>query len=257
MNPRVQDWHNRRVWVIGASGGLGAALTRALLARGARVAMSARRVAALEALALGSDPARVCILPLDVTHTGAAASALDWLVAAWGGVDIVLFCAGTHRPARAWDCDAQEARTLFDINVLGCTGMLSAVIPLLLRQGQGGIGVVSSVAGYRSLPTAFLYGATKAALTLLAEGLYLDLAPRGIAVWLINPGFVKTPLTDRNRFHMPGLMGADEAAEEILRGMERGRFEIHFPRRFTLWLKLLRLLPYRLYFPLIHRLTGL
>ena len=117
-------------------------------------------------------------------------------------------------------------------------------ITQLLKQGSGGIAVVSSVAGYGGLPTALVYGASKAALINLAETLYLDLAPRGIGVYVINPGFVKTPLTDRNTFAMPALISVEDAAKAIIAGFECGDFEIHFPKRFTLWLKLLRLLPY-------------
>jgi short-subunit dehydrogenase len=117
--------------------------------------------------------------------------------------------------------------------------------------------VISSVAGYRGLPTALVYGAGKAALNNLAETLYLDLAPKGIGVYLVCPGFVKTPLTDQNTFRMPSLISAPAAAEAIIAGFERGDFEIHFPKRFTGVLKMLRLLPYRWYFPLIRRITGL
>jgi short-subunit dehydrogenase len=117
--------------------------------------------------------------------------------------------------------------------------------------------VVSSVAGYGGLPTALVYGASKAALINLAETLYLDLAPRGIGVYVINPGFVKTPLTDLNTFAMPALISVEAAAEAIISGFSRGDFEIHFPKRFTWWLKLLRLLPYRWYFALVHKATRL
>jgi len=130
-------------------------------------------------------------------------------------------------------------------------------MPEFVGNGRGGIGIVSSVAGYSGLPTGLVYGATKAALINLSETLYLDLAPRGIGVYLINPGFVKTPLTDKNEFTMPALISPGEAALAMVRGFERGEFEIHFPKRFTRWLKILRLLPYRLYFPIIHRFTGL
>jgi short-subunit dehydrogenase len=130
-------------------------------------------------------------------------------------------------------------------------------VPVLLGQRAGGIAIVSSVAGYGGLPTSLLYGATKAALINFAETLYLDLQPKGIAVYLVNPGFVKTPLTDKNEFEMPALITADQAAREIIAGLERGEFEIHFPKRFTWALKLLRLLPYRLYFAAVHRFTGL
>ena len=107
------------------------------------------------------------------------------------------------------------------------------MLPALLAQGHGAIGIVSSVAGYRGLPKALVYGASKAALINFAETLYLDLRPRGLGVYLINPGFVKTPLTDKNEFRMPALITAEEAAAEILAGLRAGRFEIHFPRRFT------------------------
>lgn len=256
LNRRMADWPDARVWVIGASSGIGAALARALLERGARVALSARSAVDLERMA-AAHGARALALPLDVTDAAAVAPALHRVVGAWGGVDLVVLCAGTHQPVRAWELDAADARRLVDVNLNGVINCLPAVVQQLLQQKSGGIGIVSSVAGYGGLPTALVYGATKAALINLAETLYLDLAPRGLAVYLINPGFVKTPLTDRNTFRMPALISADEAATEILAGLARGAFEIHFPRRFTRWLKLLRLLPYRWYFALVRRGTGL
>ena len=144
-----------------------------------------------------------------------------------------------------------------EINLLGVLNVLEVTVANLMAQGRGGVGIVSSVAGYGGLPTGLIYGATKAALINLAETLYLDLKPRGLDVYLINPGFVKTPLTDRNKFDMPALISAKEAAERTLRGLERGDFEIHYPKRFTRLMKLLRILPYRLYFPLVHKITGL
>jgi short-subunit dehydrogenase len=132
----------------------------------------------------------------------------------------------------------------------------AALAPLLGRQGHGQLAFVSSVAGYRGLPKALVYGPTKAALINFAETLWLDLAPRGVGVRVINPGFVATPLTAQNDFAMPALITPDEAASEILRGFATDAFEIHFPKHFTRLLKLLRLLPHRLYFPLIRRLTG-
>lgn len=257
MNPAIAEWGAQRVWVIGASSGIGEATARALLRQGARVAVSARNRAALEALAARFDAAQSLVLPLDLTQPGAVAPLLNDIVSAWGGIDLVLFFAGTHRSVRAWELEARVARELFDVNVLGVIDGLSSVIPRLLKQERGAVGIVSSVAGYRGLPTALVYGATKAALINLAETLYLDLAPRGIGVHLINPGFVKTPLTDKNEFRMPALIDTDRAAQEIVRGLERGQFEIHFPKRFTCCLKLLRILPYRWYFYLVHKLTGL
>lgn len=140
---------------------------------------------------------------------------------------------------------------------MGPINVTAAVASDLVAQGTGAIGIVSSVAPYRGLPKALVYGASKAALVNFAETLYLDLRPRNVGVYLVMPGFVKTPLTDRNDFRMPDLISADEAAREIVEGLRAGRFEIHFPRSFTRKLKLLRLLPYRLYFPLIRKATGL
>lgn len=256
LNQPIRDWRGKRVWVIGASSGIGAALARALLTQGARVALSARNAHGLEQIA-ATPGATALVLPLDVTDAAAMAPALQRVVAAWGGIDLVVWCAGSHHPVRAWELDAADARRLVDVNLNGVINGLPALVRQLLQQNSGGMAIVSSVAGYGGLPSALVYAATKAALINLAETLYLDLAPRGIGVYLINPGFVKTPLTDKNTFKMPALISADEAAREIIAGFARGSFEIHFPRRFTLWLKLLRLLPYRLYFALIHKGTGM
>ncbi|MGA0032386.1 MAG: SDR family NAD(P)-dependent oxidoreductase [Burkholderiales bacterium] len=256
LNPPIRDWRGKRVWIIGASSGIGAALASALLAQGTQVALSARGVSGLEQVAAGHG-AKALVLPLDVTDAASVAPELGKIVAAWGGIDLVVWCAGSHHPVRAWELAAASARRLVEVNLNGVINGLPAVVERLILQNAGGIAIVSSVAGYGGLPTALVYGATKAALINLAETLYLDLAPRGIAVYLINPGFVKTPLTDRNTFRMPALISANEAAREIIAGFARGSFEIHFPRRFTLWLKLLRLLPYRWYFALVRRGTGM
>ena len=256
LNRRIRDWRGLRVWVVGASSGIGEGLAATLLAHGARVALSARRMAELERMA-APHGARALAVPLDVTDAAAVAPALQRVISAWGGVDLVVLCSGAHQPVRAWELDAAEARRLVDVNINGVFNCLQPVIGQLLQQGAGGVAVVSSVAGYGGLPTALVYGATKAALINLSETLYLDLAPRGIGVYVINPGFVKTPLTDRNTFAMPALISVEAAATAIIAGFARGDFEIHFPKRFTLWLKLLRLLPYRWYFALVHKGTGL
>ncbi len=256
LNPRIRDWRGKRVWIIGASSGIGAALASALLAQGAQLALSARSIPGMAQIA-ATPGANTLVLPLDVTDAASVSPALGRIVAAWGGIDLVVWCAGSHHPVRAWELDAASARSLVEVNLNGVINGLPAVVERLLQQHSGGIAIVSSVAGYGGLPTALVYGATKAALINLAETLYLDLAPRGIGVYLINPGFVKTPLTDRNTFRMPALISADEAAREIIAGFARGSFEIHFPRRFTQWLKLLRLLPYRWYFALVRKGTGM
>lgn len=255
MNPRVRDWQGLRVWVIGASTGIGAETARLLLAKGARVALSARNAAALENVAGGH--AQALVLPLDVTDRAGVAAAHERVLSAWQGVDLVLVVAGAYVEMRADHLDMDVVDQILDVNLRGVFHCLDAVLPTLIAQGQGGIGIVSSVAGLSGLPKALVYGPTKAALINLCESMYFDLSPRGIGVYLINPGFVETPATASNNFAMPGLISAGQAAAEILSGIERGRFHIHFPKRFTNWLRFARLLPYRWYFSLIHKVTGL
>ena len=255
MNPPVLDWRGRRVWIIGASTGIGAATAQHLLSLGARVALSARNEAALQQLATGY--AEALVLPLDVTDHTQLLHARDRLLAAWQGVDLVLLVAGVYREMRADAMDLNAIEQMLDVNLRSVFHAIHAVVPTLLAQESGGIGIVSSVAGFRGLPRALGYGPTKAALINLAETLYLDLNPRGIGVYLINPGFVDTPATKQNDFEMPALISANEAAVQMMSGIERGEFHIHFPRRFTNGLRFARLLPYRLYFWLIHKVTGL
>ena len=253
LNPKLADWHGQRVWLIGASSGIGEATAKLLMQRGARVALSSRNRDALTALAGGSAQVAVA----DVTDRASLQAAFDDVRAAFGDIDVALINAGTHRPVRAWELDAAAAEQLVRVNLVGAMNAAALLAPYFAQRGSGRLAVTASVAGYGGLPSGLVYGATKAALINFAETLYLDLAPRGVAVHLINPGFVKTPLTDLNDFRMPALIEADEAAREILAGIEAGEFEIHFPRRFTRLLKVLNLLPYRAYFPLVHRITGL
>lgn len=257
LNKPIRSWKGRRVWVVGASSGIGAAFAQALIARGARVALSARNAQALAAIAASGSPEQTLHLPLDVTRTEEIAAAFNRIISTWSGLDLAVLLAGSHQPVRAWELDAAQARTLVETNLIGVLNASAALVPAFCRSTQGAIAIVSSVAGYGGLPSSLVYGATKAALINFAETLYLDLAPRGIGVYLINPGFVKTPLTDGNEFKMPALISPEEAAREMIKGFEDGKFEIHFPKRFTFWLKLLRILPYRIYFPLIHKFTGL
>lgn len=244
-----------RVWVVGASTGIGAATAKHLLSLGARVALSARNETALQQLAAGSGQA--LILPLDVTNRAQLRQARDRLLTEWQGIDLVLMVAGVYNEMRADAMDIGAIEQMLDVNLRSVFHILDAVLPTLLAQGSGGIGIVSSVAGFGGLPRALGYGPTKAALINLAETLYLDLHAKGLGVYLINPGFVDTPATKQNDFEMPALISAQEAAEQIVLGMERGEFHIHFPRRFTNWLRFAQLLPYRAYFWLIHKVTGL
>ncbi|MFO1318409.1 MAG: SDR family NAD(P)-dependent oxidoreductase [Burkholderiales bacterium] len=256
MNRPVDAWEGQRAWIVGASTGIGAALATHLIDRGCRVALSARRTGPLERITARA-PDRTLVLPLDVTDARAVSAAHGTLCAQWSGVDMAFVVAGQYQPMRAWDLALPVFRSQLEVNVMGAVNVVLQLLPGFLAGGHGRIVLVSSVAGYRALPKALAYGTTKAALTHFAEGLYLDLAPRGIAVHVVHPGFVRTPLTAGNDFRMPALISAEDAAAEMLRGLERGEFEIHYPKRFTWWMKVLRVLPYRWYFPLVHRLTGL
>ncbi len=254
LNPPLATYAGRRVWLIGASYGIGAALARELLGRGAQVALSARKRELLEQVAAGHAAARV--QPLDITDHASVLAARDALLQTWGGIDLVLVVAGTHTEMRAQDFDIARARQLLEVNLHGVLNCVDAALPPLLAQGTGGIAIVSSVAGYIGLPRALIYGASKAALINFTESLYGDLRPRGIGVYLVNPGFVDTPLTQKNDFEMPALMKAEDAARVTLDEIAAGRFEIHFPKRFTRALKLLRVLPYRWQLWAVRRFTG-
>lgn len=250
MNPKIEDWQGRRVWLVGASSGIGAALAQALARRGARLALSARSAEKLAALDCG-DALR---LPCDATDAAQIAEAHRRLLAAWGGIDLVVYLAGDYTPMQVKTFDLARAEQVVAVNFSGALRLAAAVLPSL-SEGSG-LALVASVAGYRGLPKALCYGPGKAALIHLAECLHLELAPRGIGVWLINPGFVQTRLTAQNEFAMPALMTPDAAADAMIRGFATGHFEIHFPKRFTGLLKLVSRLPYRWYFPLIRRFTG-
>ena len=270
LNAPIREWSERRVWIVGASSGIGEALALELARRGARLALSARGRERLEAVCAACDaaarpahhtdppaPALALALALDLSRVDELVRARDQLLAAWGGVDLVVFNAGTYRPLRAWELSAQAVRETLETNLVGTMSATAAVLPSLLAQGHGAIALVGSVAGYGGLPKATVYGPSKAALINFAEVLHLDLSQRGIGVFLIDPGFVATPLTAQNDFAMPALQTPAQAAAAIVDGFARGDFEIHFPKRFTRVLKLLQLLPRRLYFALIRRATGL
>ncbi len=254
LNPPIHEWRGRRVWVVGGSTGIGAATAGRLLDLGARVAVSARAAETLEArFGAYEDCLR---LPADVLDPAALARSRDTIVAHWGGVDLALACAGTYREMRAIAPDLDAARTIWRTNFEGAFNVYTTCLPQWKVQGTGALALVSSAAGVLGLPNSLAYGASKAAVANLAESLWLDLAPHGIAVTLVTPGFVDTPLTAKNRFPMPALISADEAASEILRGLERGAFEIHFPKRFTRSLKTIALLPHAIRFWCIRRFTG-
>lgn len=256
----------KTAWVTGASEGIGAAVSRALCASGVLVYGSARRLEQLEQLQaeLRAGGGTFVPVPLDIGD----AKAISALFQHWdeAGIlpELAVLNAGTHDPFPAQEFEAMRCKALLDINLQGTLNCMEPLLGRYLAQSadnadqtpRGHIAVVSSVAGYRGLPTAAAYGASKAALIHLCEALHLDLYGSGVKLQLVNPGFVRTPLTDKNDFNMPALMEPQDAAQRIVRGLLRRKFEICFPRRFVYVLKLLRILPYPWYFHLVRRLTG-
>lgn len=254
LNAPMSDWHGRRVWLVGASTGIGLACAQALRAAGAQVVISARNPQGVQDWA--AQDAGVQWRALDVgDHAGVQATARAIL--AEGPLDLVVYAAGYYRAQRATAMNLEDLLQHDKVNYQGALQVIHAVLPGMLARQCGHISVLSSVAGWRGLPNGLAYGPTKAALTHLAETLYMDLRDHGIGVSVINPGFVATPLTAQNQFAMPALISPEEAARQMLKGWASGQFDIHFPKRFTFWLKLLRLLPYRFYFPLVRKFTGL
>lgn len=256
LNPKIINWCGKRVWLLGASSGIGAALALELAQRGAHVALSSRHVEAVEQVMATLPGSGHLAVACDVLSAAQLEAACAQIFGYWAGVDVAIYLAGDYVPLRASDFTPEAVRKLCEVNYLGAVNFSHAVLPMLPRDNSGGLVLVSSVAGYRGLPKALGYGPAKAALIHFAEVLFLDLRSRGIGVWVVNPGFVATRLTAQNDFHMPALITPELAAKSFLQGLAGGGFDIHFPKRFTRFMKLLRLLPYRLYFKLAARTAG-
>ena len=240
--------------ITGASSGIGAALAAALLRRGDAVTALARRKDRLESLAPGKG--QLFTAACDVTDAGETAAAIDAATASLGPVDCAILNAGMYEPQDTTKIDPAAYARHMDVNYMGVVNALPPLIDGMLAHGGGQIALVSSVAGWRGLPKAAAYGPTKAALISLAESMTFDLAPRGIDVKVICPGFVKTESTAVNDYDMPGLISAETAATEIIRGLRTNQFIIQFPKHFTRKMALLRWLPDRTFFKLVGARTG-
>ncbi len=245
----------KTVWITGAGKGIGRSLALKMASEGWTVAASARTVADLETLVSESGCDRVHAFPLDITDSEANRLVLGEIEEKLGSLDLAVLNAGTHRPMSAADFDVETVRGLVETNLMGTVNGLGALLPLFRSRKQGRIAVVSSVAGYRGLPTSAAYGATKAALINMCEALKPELDREGVSLSLINPGFVETPLTDENEFPMPFLVTSEAAADSIYKGLIAEKFEIVFPWKFAIVMKLLRLLPNRLLFALTSRMV--
>ena len=252
----VSPLSGKVVWLTGASSGIGAALARSLAATGCVLALTARRETVLTQLAeelSKSFGAKVISAPGDVRSQAGASAIFAAVQQQLGPVDLLIANAGTHIPTNVAKFDTEEYEEIMRLNYFGALHCIQAVLPGMLARKTGQLVGVSSVAAYRALPYAAAYGASKAALSHFLESIRFDLIPHGIHVSVVSPGFVKTPLTDKNDFPMPCLIDADDAARRMLRGIEQKQFEVHFPKRFTVFLKLLRVIPFPLYYWIISK----
>jgi len=232
-----------RIWVTGASSGIGAALARELADRGASVAVSARNAQQLAEVAAG----RMVVVPVDVTDRPATVAAGQTVREALGGLDVAVLNAGTWSQFHVEPWDSALFADHLQVNLMGAVHTMEAVVPQMLAAGRGRVVGMASVAGYRGLPGSEAYGASKAALLNLLEALRGSLGPRGVVVQTLSPGFVRTRMTDRNRFPMPFMVEPEVAARTIADGIARDKAEIVFPLPMMLAMKTARLVPTRLW----------
>lgn len=251
---------NKTCWIIGASQGIGEALAKKYFDYGFDLAISARNEDKLKSIRndlLSQNQNRsnqIFVTSADVGEAVSIQSSLDLILEKFGEIDLVIFCSAIYQPTKAIGFDLQKAQETISVNLGGALNLLHAVLPQMVKQKFGHIAFVASVAGYRGLPQSFAYGASKAGLINLCEGIYPELKRQNIDLSIINPGFVKTRLTDKNSFSMPFIISAEKAANEIFKGLNAKKFEIHFPKKFTFFLKLLRILPNRLFIGIIKKI---
>ncbi|HQT64541.1 MAG: oxidoreductase [Acidocella sp. 20-57-95] len=242
-------------WVTGASSGIGREVAAQLAQAGWVVAVSARRADELESLA-AAHPGKILVFPLDITDEVAVRAAVLQIEAAAGRPIVrVILNAGTYLRDTAPDFDIAKFKTQIDVNLLGTANCLAAILPNMLAAKRGQIGIVSSLAGLAGLPGAVTYSTTKAGLLAMAQSLKFDLDRANVGISVILPGFVKTPLTAKNKFPMPFLMEVSDAAKIILRELDKNKFLIAFPGGLAWPLRFLRILPAPLYFALVARTT--
>jgi short-subunit dehydrogenase len=232
-----------RAIITGASSGIGAALARELARRGWTIALLARRAELLDAL-VKEVPAKSIALACDVTDADAVREAVERGEDALGGpFDLAIANAGVGVPSHAAKFILADAELMMRVNVLGMFNLFDAVIPSMVERRSGRFAGVASLAGLRGLPATSVYSASKAAMQAFLEASRIDLLPYGVSVTTINPGFIETAMTEKNRFKMPFLMKVDDAARVIADGLERGRRVIEFPRPMSIVMRFSRLLP--------------
>ena len=245
---------NQVVWITGASSGIGKSLAIKFAKEGWNVAISARRENLLNEIA--ESHKNIKSFPLDVTDKKKCIEVFEEIKNNYGNLDVCFFSTGTWNPKTERDIDIEQIENVFKVNFFGTVNSIKAVENYFKEKKKGTISIVSSIAGYRGLPNSTGYGPSKSALNNLAESLYFDFGRYNVRVCLVSPGFIKTPMTDKNDFKMPFLKTPEFAAEKIYDGLiKKNDFEIHFPKELTLTLKFFSLLPSKIYFYLIKKLT--
>ena len=246
--------NDKVIWITGASTGIGKALAIKFSQNGWKVAISARREALLNEIV--SENKNIFAFPFDVTDKEKCNSTFNLIKNKFDNIDLCVFSTGTWDPKKEKEIDVEQIENVMKINFFGTLNCIKSVESYFKTRGYGQISIVSSIAGYRGLPNSTGYGPSKSALNNLAESLYFDFKRHGVRVSLISPGFIKTPMTDKNDFKMPFLKSPEFAAEKIYNGLVNSKsFEIDFPKQLTITLKLLKILPIKLYFKIVERMT--
>ena len=244
----------KSIWITGASSGIGKALAIKFANENWQVAVSARRENLLQDL--NKENSNIHAFPLNVTDLESTKNVFEKILKKFSNIDLCVFGSAIYDPNYENEINEKKVREIMEINFFGTVNCIKAVEKYFKIKKQGHISIISSVAGYRGLPKSEGYGASKAALNNLTESLYVDFKKYNVRISLISPGFIKTPMTDKNNFKMPFLRSSEFAANKIYKGIVyNNSFEIHFPKQLTLILKILRILPYRMYFFLIEKLT--
>ncbi len=245
--------NRKKIWITGASSGIGKSVAEKFAQNNWIVAASARRENVLKEMSSNSN---IYPFACDVTNKTQIENTFKKIIAQFGEIDICLFCSGTYDPKHEQSIDTEKIKNVINVNFLGVVECVKVVENYFKNKKSGQISIVSSIAGYRGLPNSSGYGPSKAALTNFAESIYFDFKKFNVQVSVVSPGFIKTPLTDKNEFSMPFLKSPDYAAEKIYRGLIKNKsFEIHFPMSLTLILKFLRILPYKIYLFLVDKLV--
>jgi NAD(P)-dependent dehydrogenase (short-subunit alcohol dehydrogenase family) len=243
--------NQKKIWITGASSGIGKALALKFAEENWKVAISARRKELLDQIAQNEN---ISSFPLDVTDDSLVKTAFSNILNEFKDLDLCVFCSGAYDPKLEQEINKDQIRKIMDVNFFGVLNCIKTVEDYFKNKKDGQISIVSSIAAYRGLPNSSGYGPSKAALTNLTESLYFDFKKHNVRISLISPGFIKTPLTNQNTFNMPFIKTPEFAANKMYDGLTKGKaFEIHFPKELTLILKFLRILPYKVYLFLIDK----